>query len=453
VQQSDVIRLETWKEIAAFLKCDERTAKRWEAQRRLPVHRLPGPNRSRIYAIPAELDAWRDRSGGEDGVSGAEPGTVSKSERRAGAGTGVGRLRGRLRRLALLPVLALALGTGAAWLLSRPSSSARADAPHAPSQAAEQAYVAATLAWRQRTPESLEQAEHLYRAAIASDPSYADAYAGLANTYDLLREYGGMPDAEAYPLAKANALKAIALDPHSSGGHAALAFAEYWGFWNVPQARQAFARAVALDSSNATAHHWYATFLSNLGETRAAQREIDIAAALDPQSLSIAADRGLILAIGDDPARGSDALRRLAAANPGLTSPLVYLAKLSLLRGDYPEYLDAARRLAALHGDETARAAARAAASAYARGGRTALLARLIADRRAAYAKGEASAYDLATLYWLAGDGAGALAELQTSADRHESAFLQITDRMNFRELRASPGFRAMLSRIQPLDA
>ncbi len=192
-----------------------------------------------------------------------------------------------------------------------------------------------------------ERAEHEYRAAIERDPAYADAYVGLANTYNLLREYAGMPDAEAYPLAKANALKAIALDPNSSSGYAALGFAEYWGFWNVARARQAFARAVALDSSNATAHHWYATFLSNLGEAQAARREIDIAQTLDPNSLAIAADRGLILTVGGDAVHGMALLRQLSAANPGFMSPITYVANLSLDHGDYPQYLEATRRLAA----------------------------------------------------------------------------------------------------------
>ncbi|HEX5183734.1 MAG TPA: hypothetical protein VFW19_11365 [Allosphingosinicella sp.] len=440
MQQASIIRLETWKEIAAFLHCDERTAKRWEAQRRLPVHRLPGPNRSRIYAIPAELEAWRDTSGRDESVRAPE-----------GEADGATRRWRGLRML--LPLAAVAALAGAIWLGRGASSPSLSRAPHSPSALAEQAYAEATRDWRERTPGSLERAEHEYRTAIERDPAYADAYVGLANTYNLLREYAGMPDAEAYPLAKANALKAIALDPDSSSSYAALGFAEYWGFWNVPRARQAFARAVALDSSNATAHHWYATFLSNLGEAQAARREIDIAQTLDPNSLPIAADRGLILALGGDPAQGIAILRRVSTANPRFVSPLVYLADLGLARGDYPQYLDASGGLAALRGAETDRKAVRAAAEAYAKGGPKALLAQLIADRRAAYANGHAAAYDLANLYALAGDGAAALAALQTSADRHESAFLQVADPDNFHQLRAQPGFRAILARIQPLDS
>jgi thioredoxin-like negative regulator of GroEL len=262
-----------------------------------------------------------------------------------------------------------------------------------------------------------------------------------------------MADAEAYPLAKANALKAIALDPNSSSGYAALGFAEYWGFWNVARARQAFARAVALDSSNATAHHWYATFLSNLGEAQAARREIDIAQTLDPNSLAIAADRGLILTVGGDPVHGMALLRKLSAANPGFASPITYAANLSLDRGDYPQYLEATRRLAALNGGEEARRAVHAAELAYARAGPRALIAQLIANRSAAYANGHSTAFDLAKLYAYAGDDASALANLQTAVDRHESGVLEIANPINFRRLRGSPQFRALLSRLQPLDS
>ena len=66
-------RLDSWKDIAAYLGRDLRTVQRWETERRLPVHRLPGGDKPRVYALPAELDAWLRTSPAED----REPASVA----------------------------------------------------------------------------------------------------------------------------------------------------------------------------------------------------------------------------------------------------------------------------------------------------------------------------------------------------------------------------------------
>lgn len=444
VENRAALRLSTWKAVAAYLGCDERTAKRWELSRGLPVHRLPGETRGHVYALVHELAAWRGEFGDREPATAtdADPETGSSS-RRAGrfaiAGAGLA---------GLVAVVAIS----SSFISRDPAPGPAFQTAHAPSLAAQQAYVRATLDWRQRTPDSLERAERGYREAIREDPDYSEAYAGLANTYNLLREYTGMPDSEAYPLAKANALKAIALDNRSASAQAALGFAEYWGYWNVGKAQKAFSAAVQLDPRNSTAHHWYATFLSNLGEEQAALREMEAARVLDPQSTAIAADTGLLLVVAGRQAAGMKLLERLSSGRGDISTPLAYLAVASLRIGRYGEYVDAIRRRAALTRDEAGMRAADSAGLAYRQGGARALLARLIVDRTAAYAKGETSAFEMAALYSMAGDRRKALMQLHISADRHESAFLRISNPLDFRALRNLPEFKKLVARIQPLD-
>ena len=449
------LRVETWKEVAAFFNRDERTVKRWEAQRGLPVRRLPGPGRSRIYALVGELEAWRDSA--RDAEADEEADAVEtlqpppSTETDLGASGGTDRARAWSLALPRLAWIALACAVPAALAFIASNHALVTPQAGLPSLAAQQAYVAATLDWEKRTPESLERAEREYRAAITANPAYAAAYVGLANTYNLLREYAGMSDAQAYPLARENALKAIELDDSLSGAHAALGFAEYWGYWDIPKARAEFARSVALDPRNATAHHWYATFLSNLGEESAALHEIDTAYMIEPRSFSIATDRALIIALNGDPRRGIDTLRKLAALQPRASSPLRLIAGLSLKARAYPTFLEANRGLAAIDGDPARVSAAAADERAYRQSGSAALFARMIANARLAYIKKQGSAFDLALLSSLAGRDNDALALLQTSADRRESAFLQITNPADFHTLRHVVAFQALLARVKPL--
>ena len=134
-----------------------------------------------------------------------------------------------------------------------------------------------------------------FTEAIAHDPNYSDAYVGLADCYNLLREFSAMPGNEAYFKAFAAAKKAVELDPRSSEAHASLGFVTFWGMWDAADAEKEFRRAIELDPKNVKAHHWYATFLHALARHEEALTEIDLARRLAPDSPSILADKGELL--------------------------------------------------------------------------------------------------------------------------------------------------------------
>jgi tetratricopeptide (TPR) repeat protein len=90
-------------------------------------------------------------------------------------------------------------------------------------------YLKGRFYWNKRTPESLNQALEAFTQAIARDPNYSDAYVGLADSYNLLREFSAMPGNEAYFKAFAAAKKAVELDQQSSEAHASLGFVTFCG--------------------------------------------------------------------------------------------------------------------------------------------------------------------------------------------------------------------------------
>lgn len=162
-----------------------------------------------------------------------------------------------------------------------------------------EAYLKGRYFWNKRTGDGLRKAIDYFNQAIEKDPSYAQAYTGLADSYALLGdwEYGGMAPKEAFPKAEAAATKALQLDDTLSEAHTSLAFCHDLYDWNWDAAEVEFKRAIELNPGYATAHHWYSWHLAVLGRKDEAIAEMREAATLDPLSLIISADLAEVLLV------------------------------------------------------------------------------------------------------------------------------------------------------------
>jgi serine/threonine protein kinase/Flp pilus assembly protein TadD len=153
-------------------------------------------------------------------------------------------------------------------------------------------YLQGRYLWNKRTPGDLNTAVNSFDEAIKTDPTYAMAYAGLADSLSLLSIYGEVPPREAMPLAKAAAKRALEIDDTVAEAQAALADIQWAYDWDSATAETGFRHALALNPNYATAHQWYAVFLSNQGRHGEATAEIGRARELDPLSLIIQANAG-----------------------------------------------------------------------------------------------------------------------------------------------------------------
>jgi tetratricopeptide (TPR) repeat protein len=153
-----------------------------------------------------------------------------------------------------------------------------------------EAYLKGRYFWNKRTGEGLKKAVEYFNVAIAKDPSYAQAYAGLADSFALLGISDVLNPRDAYLKAKAAASKAIELDNSLGEAHTSLAFCLGDFEWNWDAAEKEYHRAIALNPGYATAHQWYAMQLRSLGRFDEALAEIRKAENLDPLSLIISAD-------------------------------------------------------------------------------------------------------------------------------------------------------------------
>jgi serine/threonine protein kinase/Tfp pilus assembly protein PilF len=154
-------------------------------------------------------------------------------------------------------------------------------------------YLKGRSLWSKRGGENLRQAIGFYEQAIARDPKYALAYSGLAEAYVLLPAYTTTAPQDAYPTAKAAALKALQLDEKLAEAHTALGLLLCIGDLDMAGSISEFQRAIALNPNYANAHHWYGNGpLLALGRFEEAIAEGKRAIELDPLSPIINADLG-----------------------------------------------------------------------------------------------------------------------------------------------------------------
>ncbi len=413
--------LSSWKEIAAYLGRDERTVRRWEQERGLPVHRGPKGKGHSVYATTADLDRWLLSDGQQD--------TGQTSEAPLPKPTADRRLVSRsLAVTSFLVVVAFSLSFALAW--RRPSAAAptartmlvvlpfqnfsgepkneylsnglteelisqlgglspgklgiiartsamtyknsrksvadigrelnvnylvegsirqsehgaritvqlirvgdqthiwaesydrapgeilamerdlaetitfqvrqqvgvevrqRVEKKWTPSAAALEAYLKGRYYWNKRTAEDLKKSVDFFQQAIAQQPDYASAHAGLADAYLVMGDYAAMSPDESYPLAEREAERALQLDDSLAEPHATIASvkADHERDWKG--AEREFRRAMALNPDYATAHQWLSGNLTALGRHDEAIAEMRRALELDPLSRIINANLG-----------------------------------------------------------------------------------------------------------------------------------------------------------------
>lgn len=152
-----------------------------------------------------------------------------------------------------------------------------------------QAYVRGRFFWNTRTSKSLKEAIEHFEQAIEQDPNFAQAYTGLADCHRLLAEYyAEATQPESFPKAKAAAGKALQVDGKLAEAHAGLAYAQAFYDWDWENAEASFKRALELNPNYATAHQWYADYLSVMGRFDEARQHIERAIEIDPASPIIA---------------------------------------------------------------------------------------------------------------------------------------------------------------------
>jgi tetratricopeptide (TPR) repeat protein len=490
-------RLDCWKEIAAYLGKGERTVKRWETERGMPAHRIPGGGRSSVYAYTVELDQWlKSRSAQEldapkaesqEAIAGTPVQVPSSAEETSAP---VPALNDAVQASpALLPdpprtkqptpkgnfllplsaLILVALGgavlypailrTAGLRLSSRfpsflaksrqtPDSHAAIPVSEEEKNLAHDFYLKGRYDWNQRTPDSLNRALDDFTQAVVHDPGYALAYVGLADTYDLLREYSTMPDNAAFSRALAAARKAVELDDSLPEAHRALAFAEYYGNWDFVDGEKEFRRAIQLNPRDSDAHKWFANAIAVQGRFQESLEEIDKAQELDPSSHTILADKGIMLFQAGKREEAIELLKQVERAAPEFPAPHLYLGIIGWEIHDDPLFLAETGKTAELTNDPTLKDIIAAARAGYARGGQQGMLEETYARQREYYLAGKLWGTPLARTCTRMGKKQEALLLLEEGYNRHDPHVLECLTHFDLLSLRREPRFKALVKKF-----
>jgi tetratricopeptide (TPR) repeat protein len=332
--------------------------------------------------------------------------------------------------------------------LARPSPNGRTGAAD---PAAQELYLKGKFYWNKRSPESLDQAVDYFNQAIARDPGYAKAYSGLADCYNLLREYSVMPPSVAWPKATAAARKAVELDNASAEAHASLGFALFYGSLDTIGGEREYRRAIELDPNYDKAHHWYATSLMAIGRMREAYIEIERARELDPASPSILSDEGYILFFSGQIGRAIDLLKQVENVDPASQSPHVYLARIYLDQGDSANYLEESRQAAELSHDVQALALLAAAQNSFGSKGILGMLETILEHQESLLAKGRSTYYEVAQTYARLGKREQAIDQLQAAVEHREMNILAMGQDPILASLRGEPRFQSLNAKVKAM--
>jgi tetratricopeptide (TPR) repeat protein len=401
--------LNGWKDIAAFFGKDERTVKRWEKLRGMPVQRMPG-TKGTVFADRHALAAWLNMRGTQPGLD--------------------------VRVLARVHS-----GANGIW----PRSPGEA---HEPSAAARELYLEGTYLWQKRTRASLTEAVAILEKAVALDRGYALAHTALAISHKLAGEYGATTQKLGYIRALEAVERAIALDPALDQAQTVLANIEFFWLLQYDRALRRFEHARRLNPNSVLTRHWFAEALLYAGYPREALAEIDQAQHLDPQSRSIISAKAYILfALGNLDA-AEQMMLKLASNEPDYQMAYKGLAYLYLARGDGARYLEFLGRLQSLHPSGAARDIVEAGRKGLSAGARSGMAEAMLSAARQHAETGEVPAYGLAHLFALNNDASGAAAHLQLALERYEGDVFDFIIDPAFKQVRTTPQFLKRVTQI-----
>jgi cytochrome c-type biogenesis protein CcmH/NrfG len=475
-QNNAVKRLSGWKAIGQFLGCTERTARRWESDRAMPVHRVPGGSRGSVWASPDELTRWlqslpvavqadirTEAQADVEQVQAAveqaqavpkatEPTATEQQPPApptpAAAHTArAPQTRGRLWALGIGALIALA-GVSA-WLVHRASqraahSSDPATTPYDDDALAREEYRNARFELATRSSESIAAATAGFRHLTERHPERAAGWSGLAESYLLAREFGSTSDADAYAAAARAARKAIGLDPKLADAWLDVGFVNFWWDGDVEAGLKSFETGLQLNPDSARGWLWYGNALASTRRFDEALRALARARSLDPESRAIVADESWAQFLSGHRAAGLATLERLAAIDPKFVSWHTYLQRCYLVMGRDEDFLREAVTAAQLRHRGDAEARLQIVAERYHAAGHEAMLEQLTADAIDGWQSGHGSSVLVAAYRAQARDRAGMLKWLAIAAAQHDHTLIEVPAAPEFSDYWSDPAVQQL---------
>ena len=309
-----------------------------------------------------------------------------------------------------------------------------------------QFYLQGRFFWNKRSEQGLKTAIKYFEQAIEKDPHYALAWAGIADSYSLLGEFGNIPRKELYPKARAAVNKALEIDNRLAEVHTSLASILMLREWDWVNSAKEFKLALELNPNYATAHHWYSQWFLDMGRIEESLQMISRAAELDPVSQAILKDKGLTLYYNRQYDEAIEMARKTLELDPNYAAAHRLLSLAYQGKEKFDESITENEKWGSLTGNKVE--AAITLAQLYAVSGKAEEARKLIEDVKRNRLVAEQIHRGLALVHAALGEIDIAFECLEESYEHHEESILSLKVDPKMDPLRSDPRFLVLLKKI-----
>jgi len=309
-----------------------------------------------------------------------------------------------------------------------------------------QYYLQGLFYWNKWTQSDFKKAADYFTLAVQKDPRYALSYAGLADTYSLLGDAGYLPPSEAWPKAKAAAMRALEIDETLAEAHTSLGLVKEHFDWDWTGAEHEFKRAIELNSNLATAHHWYGDFLANMGRSEEGLRETNRAQELDPLSLLINTSLGRQFYLAGQNEKAVEQLRKVLDIDPKFAPARWMLEEVYAQMGKQKEAVAERAKALSLSGSPELAASID---EDFKRFGYKGVLQSWLDGLTEISKHDYVSAFSIAEAYIRMGEKGKAFDWLEKAYDQHDSGLVSVAVEPVFDSARSEPRYRDILRRMR----
>src|SRR5450631_3967598 len=309
-----------------------------------------------------------------------------------------------------------------------------------------EAYVKGQYFWNKRTDKGMKKGLEYFRQAIALDPTFTEAYVGVADSYATLGLYAVIPPKEAFPAAKEAAKRALEMDEGLAEAHATMGFINFYFDWNRADAENEFRRALADNPNDAMAHSWYGESLAAMGRFPEAVAEAQRALEDDPLSLIIGSNAGWTLSLAGNTDHAIEILKKAIEIDSSFPRTHFRLGRAYEQKKLYDLAISELQQAVSLSGGDACYKGS--LGHAYAASGKADQARQILRDLEGRTEQAYVPSYAIALVYAGLGDNDHAITWLQKAyEDRSTSiAFLKLDPELT--TLHSDPRFEQLSQRV-----
>ena len=309
-----------------------------------------------------------------------------------------------------------------------------------------EAYVKGRYFWNKRTEIGMRKGLEYFHQAIALDPTFAEAYVGVADSYGTLGLYAMLPPKEAFPAAKEAAKRALEMDDGLAEAHASLGFIHFYYDWNATDAIAEFRRALADNPNYAMAHSWYSENLAAMGRFQESVAEAQHAMEDDPLSLIIGSNAGWTLSLAGKSDEAIEVLKKAIDIDPGFPRTHFRLGRAYAQKKSYELAIAELERAVNLStGDACYKGSL---GYVYAISGRENQARKVLQDLESRLGQPYVPSYAIALVYAGLGENDHAMSWLQRAFDDRSTSMVYLKLDPELSSLHSDPRFEQLSHRI-----